>query len=184
MQRLEFKRRLEEREKDLRLAAREIKSLKIERDDLRNQRDHYSALFGRLNEHNAVEDSTSGAEISEQSERSRQSRAAPSIGPNHSVHLAEFPSVAGSVHSANVAAQQSVSVNTRISKSVPLKTCHKLLVLLAIALALSTTPSIIYSKHGSDLGGSFTLDTFMLVVVAILGSAFEAYHYPHCDCWR
>ena len=143
-----------------------------------------STLFGRLNEHNAVEDSTSGAEISEQSERSRQSRAASSIGPNHSVHLAEFPSVVGSVHSANVATQQSVSVSTRISKSFSLKTCHKLLVLLAMALALSTTLSIIYSKYGSDLGGGFTLGTFKLAVVAILGSAFEAYHYPHCDCWR
>jgi hypothetical protein len=58
------------------------------------------------------------------------------------------------------------------------------LILLALALALSTTLSIIYSKKRSDLGGGFALGTFMLAIVAILGSAFGAYHYPHCECWK
>ena len=159
--------------------------MKIERDDLRNQRNHYSSLFDRHNGDSEAVASTSGAEVSDQLARSRQPKTAPSIGPNQSVHLADFPSVAGSTRSVSlVPQQQGTSLVTRSRQNILLKTCHKLLILLALALALSTTLSIIYSKKRSDLGGGFALGTFMLAIVAILGSAFGAYHYPHCECWK
>ncbi len=118
----------------------------------------------------------------QQRARARSNATAPRIGPNESMHLRGFPSVAGSiagsVHAASICAVQGALSAPR------LKTCHKFLFSLAMCISLWLILSIIYSKSGSDLGRGFTLGAYVIAVTAVVGTAVGAYHYPQCTCWK
>lgn len=185
----EVSQRLRDKDNELISTRRELELPRIETDDMKNQRDNYLRLVTILrgDDPDAASVDKVSSKQSVVSRRGHRTAAPFSIGPNGSLHVPIAPSsVTGSLPTifSSARQQQSMSALKVFLRTIPFKTCHKLIIVATALLVLYTALSIVYSKEGTDLGEGFALGSYSVTATALVATAVAAFHYPNCHCWK
>lgn len=62
--------------------------------------------------------------------------------------------------------------------------CYVIIILFISSLTVSVALGAAFTTHGKTMGDAFTLSSWVMAVGTFMASAVEAYHYPHCTCWK